>query len=491
MKTLPVITICFITLLSAGCQNYLEEDLRGKVLGNSVLATEAGLESALTGAYKGYANTFGAGFIAGGAADCAMGGDDVTCPATQSVQNEFETLNVGTASAASTPVYRGCYKTIQGANNVIENYANTKGDLAKIKVMAGEAYFLRAMSYYWMVRYYKTVPILTSATFSYDLLSVKRSPTAEVYKLIEADLAQAETLLTNAKRALGRPNAGSAKALLADVYLTEAGWPLKDNSKYALAAAKAKEVIDNKAAYGFDLVPSFAALFENDPAKIGNAELVKEEIFSITTNKSDATSANSLLGAYYLPGEIGGWDVAFAEVNFFKNFPEGARKDATFATTYKKSDGTVLTWEQLAQKHPYYKKRFINANSPLPTWESSLPTVLMRYAHVLTIYAEAKARSGGPDPLAYDAINAIRKRAGLTALAGLSATQFADAVVQERAWEFAAENNRFFDLVRLELVKAANSNRHPSETALDPSTITEADYTFPFPSTEFLINPDL
>lgn len=61
----------------------------------------------------------------------------------------------------------------------------------------------------------------------------------------------------------------------------------------------------------------------------------------------------------------------------------------------------------------------------------------------------------------------------------------------KRAWEFAAENTRFFDLVRLEMVKAANSNRHPSETALDPNTTTEADYTFPFPSTEFLINPDL
>lgn len=490
MKKITGILLCSVTLLSVGCNSLLEEDLRGKVLGNSVLETEAGLESALTGAYKGLVNTWGPGLVGGSQSDCAIGGDDLTCPASSN-QNEFETLNVSTASGASTPVYQGCYKAIQGANNIIENYANTKGDLARIKVMAGEAYFLRALSYYWVVRYYKNVPILTTATFSFDLLKAKRSTPAEVYKLIEADLAMAETLLTATKRDLGRPNVGSAKALLADVYLTEAGWPLKDASKYALAAAKAKEVIDNKALYGFDLVPSIAALFENDPAKIGSPELVKEEVFALTTNKGNGTVAQNTFGAYYLPGELGGWDVAYSELNFFYNFPAGPRKEATFATTYKKADGTVVPWEQLAKKHPYYKKRFINANNPLPTWESSLPWTFIRYAHVLTIYAEAKARSGGPDALAYESINAIRKRAGLAPLAGLSATQFADAVVQERAWEFAAENTRFFDLVRLELVKAANSNRHPDETPLDPNTITESDYTFPYPSSELLINPDL
>ncbi|MEO7767304.1 MAG: RagB/SusD family nutrient uptake outer membrane protein, partial [Ferruginibacter sp.] len=353
MKKLTIILICSLTLFAGGCKKFLEEDLRGKVLGNAVLASEPGLESALTGSYKGLANTWGDGFISGGPSDGAFGADDITTPVTSAVQNEFETLNISTASGGSSPTYQGCYKTIQGANNVIENYTNTKGDLAKIKIMAGEAYFLRAFAYYWMVRYYKNVPILTTATFSFDLLHVKRSTPQEVYKLIETDLGMAETLLANSKRAQGRPNIGSAKALLADVYLTQAGWPVKDNTKYALAAAKAKEVIDNKAIYGFDLVPSFATLFENDPAKIGSSELLKEEIFSVTTNKANGSSANCLLGAYYMPAEIGGWDVGYAELNFFNNFPAGVRKDATFAYTYKKSDGTVLTWQQLNKKHPY------------------------------------------------------------------------------------------------------------------------------------------
>lgn len=313
-------------------QKILEEDLRGQVIGTSVLESVPGLESALTGAYKGLGVTFGMGFIAGASADAAMGADDVTCPRTFTLQTEFETLNVSTNDAGTRPVYQGCYKTIQGANNVINNYEKTKGDAAKIQIIAGEAYFLRALSYYWLVRYYKNVPILINANFTFDLLSIKRSPASEVYKLIEADLAKAETMLSNTKRDLGRPNKGSAKALLADVYLTEAGWPLKDQSKYALAAAKAKEVIDNKALYGFDLVPSIATLFANDPAKIGNVE----DIFVITTNKDNSTTSNSLLGQYYLPSDIGGWNVTYTELYFFNNFPDGPRKEATFAYTFKK-----------------------------------------------------------------------------------------------------------------------------------------------------------
>ena len=76
-----------------------------------------------------------------------------------------------------------------------------------------------------------------------------------MYALIVADLQKAETMLPDSWSGLGAqfqsgvnvaPTKGSAKALLANVYLNMAGWPLKQTDKYALAAAKAKEVMDNK-----------------------------------------------------------------------------------------------------------------------------------------------------------------------------------------------------------------------------------------------------
>jgi hypothetical protein len=496
MKKYIIFLIGTISVIATGCSNFLEEDLRGKVFADTAISNEAGLDGALTGAYAGLGKTWGIGFINGAPTDVSLGADDITCPSTAAPQNEFETLNVSSASTISKPMYDACYKTIQGANTVIGNYEKVPGNAANIKVMGGEAYFLRALGYFYLVRYFKDIPLITEYTpeFSNDLLDIKKSPPLDIYKLIEADLLKSEVMLGNTKRDLGRPNKGSAKALLADLYQTWAGWPLKDVSKYALAAAKAKEVIDNKALYGFDLVSTYAELFANDPAKVGSASLIKEDVFAIATNKTNATTTSTVQGAYWMPGRMGGWDIAYSEINFYNNFPDGARKNATFATTYKYTDGTIITdWNNLDSKHPYYKKMWINAANPTAGFESSFPVKLIRYAHVLTIYAESKARSSAPDQQAYDCLNAIRSRAGLTpyVFGSLTAADFADKVVQERSWEFAAENNRFFDLVRLEKVKEANSNRNSRETPLDAATITEADYTFAIPFSDVLINPNL
>ena len=148
-----------------------------------------------------------------------------------------------------------------------------------------------------------------------------------------------------------------------------------------------------------------------------------------------------------------------------------------------------MTWQQSQTQHPYYKKYYIKGD--VSNYASSVPEIMMRYAHVLTIYAEAEARATGtPDALAYQCINAIRERAGQTDLSGLTGTDFAAAVVQERAWEFAAERTRWFDLVRLEMVEQANANKDPND--LQPiGTITKEDYTFPLPFSETSVNPNL
>jgi hypothetical protein len=96
-----------------------------------------------------------------------------------------------------------------------------------------------------------------------------------------------------------------------------------------------------------------------------------------------------------------------------------------------------------------------------------------------------------PNNDAYGAINAVRLRAGLDDLpAGMSGTDFANAVVAERAWEFAGEWNRWFDLVRLEMVEAANANKHPDDIQIT-TPITKEKYYMPIPGNDALINPNL
>ena len=95
--------------------------------------------------------------------------------------------------------------------------------------------------------------------------------------------------------------------------------------------------------------------------------------------------------------------------------------------------------------------------------------MIIRYAEVLLIYAESKSMSGGPDASAYEAINLVRNRAGLSDLVpGLTATAFRDSVINERKWEFAGNepNSRWFDMVRTETVEEATFKRDPLESAL-------------------------
>lgn len=319
MKKITTAILSLFLAVGSGCSDFLEEDLTGQVVGNAALSSVEGLDAALTGAYKGLGQTWGTGFLHPTAIGATMGGDDVTTHPASNKQEfrEFDQFAVSAGNSRTGNLYRGCYKAIQGANNVINNFQSTSGNQTQIDQIVGEAHFVRAFSYYWLVRLYNKIPLLTTADFSMDLLTINKSEPAEVYQLIESDLMKAEELLPNSKRQPGRPNKGSAKAFLAEVYLTMAGWPLKDASKYAMAAAKAKEVIDNKAAYGFGLVPTFAGLWANDVAKIGENSI--EEVFALYAFSGAGQATNANFGFPAMPGELSGWDDFFSEINFFNS----------------------------------------------------------------------------------------------------------------------------------------------------------------------------
>lgn len=474
-----------IVSLTAGCSKQLEEDPQGLVIGSIALSNQAALESALTGAYGSLMVPWTSGFTSVSQIALSMGADDVTThPGSNKTEfREFDRFNVSSLNTRMEPIWRGCYKTIQSATNIINNYTKVQdGTEATIHAIVGEAYYLRALCYYWLTRFWGEVPIIPSEEYQAAYLTLKKSPPADVYKLIEDDLLKAEAWVPDTKRAAGRPNKGSVKALLADVYLTEGGWPIKNPAKYALAAAKAKEVIDHKATYKFDLYQGgFLKIFAGGTS---------EDVFALFT-RGNWTTYNSFYGVSGMPDEEAGWSDFFPELNFYNNFPAGPRKDATFSIVfYKPNSTTPIPWQDLGTKHPYYKKFRIQSGQQ-DVYMSANPVILMRYAHVLLIYAEAQARSGGVNADAYNAINAVRKRAGLSDLpAGLTDSEFINAVIDERAWEFAAEWNRWFDLVRLEKVEEANANKHADD--LQPTgPITKEDYLLPIPGADALINPNL
>ncbi|WP_394767358.1 RagB/SusD family nutrient uptake outer membrane protein [Ferruginibacter sp.] len=182
-----------------------------------------------------------------------------------------------------------------------------------------------------------------------------------------------------------------------------------------------------------------------------------------------------------MPAEENGWDDYFPEIKFFNEYPAGLRKDITFHTVINGN----IPWQNDATKHPYYAK--FRVNNGEATWQTAHPLSMIRYAHVLLIYAEAKARSGGPDAVAYSSVNSIRQRAGLADLINLSAADFATAIVKERSWEFAGEWTRWFDFTRLEMVESANQGKDPRVLPV----IGPIKYYVPIPASDKALNPNL
>lgn len=478
------ILILLLALSFAGCKKSLIEDPRGQVVGTQALATVAGLNAALTGTYKPLMTTWVSGFTTTAINGVLMGSDDVTTHPASNKQElrEFDQYNVSGLNGRMLNIWNGCYKSIQGANNIINNYKATIGDVTSINQILGEAYYLRALDYYWLVRLWGKIPLITSEVYDPAVLKTSGTAPAEIYKLIESDLLNAEKLMADKKKDDGRTSKGAASALLADVYLTEGGWPQNDVSKYAMAAAKAKEVIDRKSSYGFDLVADISALWQS--TKIGSA--TAEEVFSIhSCGTCNWFNANVVTGAAAMPLEENGWDDYFAEIAFFTNFPAGIRKDVTFHTVITRADGTTIPWQNTLVKHPYYQKFRApddgNTNAPNSTLH------LMRYAHVLLIYAEAQARAGAVNEQAYSSLNAVRTRAGLPALSGLSNTGFIDAVINERAWEFAGEYTRWFDITRLQILPQIIAGRDSKENQV----IGTPKYYLPIPAGELQLDPNL
>jgi starch-binding outer membrane protein, SusD/RagB family len=112
---------------------------------------------------------------------------------------------------------------------------------------------------------------------------------------------------------------------------------------------------------------------------------------------------------------------------------------------------------------------------------------IFRLPDVYLIAAEAEARLNGASVAAYDYINPVRKRAGLPDLkTGLGKEAFIDAVLQERAWEFFAEGDRWYDLTRtgkfLTVIPKAVNNVYPVRN------VTARNKYFPIPQDEINAN---
>ena len=495
-------TVFFTLMLISSCSD-LDENPDEVQLNPATLNSTEALEAVLTGMYNN---------LLDGAKDTqyelsAFGGDDIT---THSASNkiafrEADWRRLTSSSARIETAYYTSYNVITLANIAIESQANiVSQDQAKVDRLLGEAYFMRAFSYMHLTKTYGRVPIQLMINSNNEL---PRASFLEIYTQIESDLKQAETLLPNKFPGIpvvgARPNKGTAQAFLARLYLMWGGYPIKDVSKYALAASKAKEVIDNEAVYGFGLAPNVRTLFTE-----ANRFNQNESVFALVSCVPCGIH-NRTMGRLGMPAEAGGWQETFSEISFFEDMQADAVANGTekrFNDTYvleqiprKPLFPVGAEWKTWSDPHPLFRKiiggdlKEAGTNNTLADFN----IYMMRYAEVLLNYAEATGRAGGNDAAAWDALNRVRNRAGATTVLTDANGTLSDLAFAERKWEFAGEFLRMHDLVRTEKLSEALANRSPFETVDIKNNIVpitsggEEFYFTPIPQSELDIMPGL
>lgn len=321
------------------------------------------------------------------------------------------------------------YKSIGRATQAIEyteNYGLT--DEAYKNRLIGEAKFLRALNYFFLVRGWGDISIQ-----SVDLGT--RAPKAEVYAYIENDLKDAINVLPEKSKYpskdLGRATKGAAQALLAKVYLYQQKW--QEAYDYA-------STVINSGEYGLE--PDYSVLWressENGIESIFEFQARGESIAHGIQQYSQTQGARGTTGW--------GWGFNVPSDDLLKAFndeKDTIRRNATII--FRNSvlwDGRVVG----ATENPMYNlKAYSSANLGADDTDKNI--IYLRLGEIYLIQAEA-ANELGKTSEAQAALNKVRNRVKLNSVTTTNKDELRQAIWHERRLELAFEHDRWFDLIR-------------------------------------------
>lgn len=420
-------------------------------------------------------------------------GDDITANPGSNKQAcaALDAFDSDGANKGVTEAWTQHYAVIKTANLIIEGSEKFPGDKAKIATALGNAHFWRAYSYYYLVRVFGKLPIITKTNI--EQFDAQPSEIEKVYELIVQDLKDAiNELPTGYDKEPARlfgvdvwATKQAAQSTLAAVYMSMAGYPLnKGTEYYKLAAELAKDVITNNGTYRFILNQDWKEVYS-----MGN-NYNMETVLGINNDAKGWWDHDSQLSSCCRFEGLGdgGWGDAWGEIAFWKRYPEGPRKNAIYAPkvtfqetiTEKIGDKEVkkdkiskaVYWWELDNNgkpvvdayHPMFTIFTVNADEKGNMLKQPYDYMginykgmvndrrhnLIRYSEVLLWYAESAARAGLSDLTeAKKCLKQVRRRAvtdvenvtlgdGTTVkIDNMSAAQLAEACYIEHGWEVA------------------------------------------------------
>ncbi len=501
-----IIFASFIVL--AGCKKLIDLTPQSNISSATYYSTVGEVSTALTGCYNGmFAPLNDEWTLSELRSDNTIQGVPASTSTPNRDLNDLDMFFPSVSHQGNYNFWLNNYYNIRNVNFVLNslnvNYIPSSGTLnfdqvgipaiaTDVKRISAEATFIRAYHYFNLVRLYGDVSLVHEPISPDEAKTINRSPVADIYKLIIADLLNTVNNGSTVKFAaipsanLGRANSWSAKALLAKVYLTL--------NRKTEAATLCQDIITNS---GYALQSSYANIFS-----ISN-EMNSEILFAVRFKAGGIGLGTSLpnafaplnSGAAIIVGD--GRGLNFPSQELYNSYSaiaavgnvRSANTSVTLTvanpaitvgmtvtgtqiangTTVAAINGTTLTLSIPANATlataalliggdarrtvnigiftgaKFFVQKYISnttvANDAENDWS------VIRYADVVLMLAEAQGNSVSSIGL----INQIRSRANVSALVATTITtpaQFENALANERRWEFPFENQRWYDLLR-------------------------------------------
>ncbi|MFD0793915.1 RagB/SusD family nutrient uptake outer membrane protein [Mucilaginibacter litoreus] len=436
------------------------------------------------------------------------------------------------------------YSGIKTCNIFLENVDRVASMDANLKArMKAEARFIRAWHYFMLETWWGDVPLIEKDLTIEESKTIARTPKAQVidFVLSELDAAAADLPVNTALPAedRGRATKGAAIALKARVLLYENRW--------ADVVTETEKLI-GKTDYGtYSLFPSYEGLFlsQNEynsevmfdlqyiPPSVGTrfyTDFRDMAPLSVNGRLNAIAPTQELVDSYLM---LNGKRIGQQGSEYNENNPyENRDPRLTYTVVYhlyqwKKPDNSIKViytkpGTDPDQAHPdeyspgsitsptgYYTRKYYDPTSNAADFGSGLNLILIRYADVLLMYAEAKMELGQMNASVWDqTIKAIRSRAGFSQTTALNYPSVSDSemreiVRNERRIEFGMEGLRIFDIRRWKIAEdVLNGWAHgakfgpagvddgyirANQRTFDPSK----GYLWPIPRDERAVDPNL
>lgn len=362
------------------------------------------------------------------------------------------------------------YRSIDQANRCIKFIADIpiaefSSDEQK-KRLIGEAYFLRALNYFYMSRVWGDVPLTNGSIDVNAAFDLPRTPKEEVLDACVKDVETAISLLpwayTNELDKAVRANKGSAYALLAHIH----AW----KGEYEKCAVAADSVISHKELYGFvsrDSL-SYRSIYQGKS---------KEGVFEIAQSGENEGNSNGIgrftLAAPYITGKTG-VEITIDSNTVYRMFPRGTT-DRRFRSCFNFSNAAAPMCTK------YANIMYVGggqSSSAIPVFRNNI--VIFRFSDIYLLRGEALAATG-QYAAARTILNDVRAVANAGAV-NIPDHMLFEEIIEERGRELFLEGHRFYDLIRLARRDASKASLFGSTAVgrkMDESDFKREKYYWP------------